>query len=103
MAPALSQISCHGMSEGGNLLKVLQLLQLMLSVEARRAICMMVQGVGRARCRFRHDSWKEADPSGGSADPDWEMFQTVFHTGGGLQDPCPVVEETQCRVSHGNS
>ena len=60
---------------------------------------MVVQEVGsllgRAGCRFRHDSQKDADPSGGSVNPDWKMFKTGFRTGGGLQDPCPVVEETQ--------
>ena len=60
---------------------------------------MVVQEVGsllgRARCRFRHKSWEEEDSPSGSVNPDWKMFQTGFNTGGGLQDPCPVVEEAQ--------
>ena len=76
MASALSRIGGHGTSEGGDGLKVLPLLQLMLRVKPCWAICMMVQDVGsllgRAGCRLRRNGGEEANPPCSGAHPDWK-------------------------------
>jgi hypothetical protein len=106
MASALSQIGGHGTSEGGDGLKVLPLLQLMLRVKPCWAICMMVQDVGsllgRAGCRLRRNGGEEADPPCSGAHPDWQMFQTGFSARGSLQDPGPEAKETQRRMGYWN-
>ena len=95
MTPALSQIGGNGTSKGGDGLKVLPLLQLMLCVEP----CMMVQDVGsllgRAGCRLRRNGGEEADPPCSGAHPDWKMFQTGFGARRSLQDPGPEAKEPQ--------
>ena len=105
MASALSQIGGHGTSEGGDGLKVLPLLQLMLRVKPCWAICMMVQDVGsllgRAGCRLRRHGGEEANPPCSGAHPDWKMFQTGFSARCSLQDSGPEVEEPQGGVGHG--
>ena len=57
-----------------------------LSVESVRAVCIMMMDVSCVPgCRFCCNSWKETDPSCGSADPDWKVLQAGFSAGGRLQ------------------